>query len=464
MEASALRAGRAVGPPRLVLRAAGDERLIARIRAGDDRAFEILFERYERPLLSFCRHMLGRRDEAEDAVQQAFLSAFTALRRSGREINVRPWLFTIARNQCLSMLRARRDPVPLEDAEPAVEGLSAEVARREDLRFLLADLAALPEDQRAALVLAELGALAHDEIAAVLGCRREKVKALVFQARSTLGSAREARETPCAEIREQLATLTGGALRRAGLRRHVRDCDGCRAFGGEVRRQRREMAVLLPVVPGVGLKAGVLAGTGISSSVAAGAVGGTAAGAGGFGAALLGLGTTKLAVSGLIVAGLGAGGVTAAGELSDHHSGAVPAASPSLTTSPATPGRAVRQGTALLAAPRAGSTTEGVAAGLVGARPTAPGRSELAPGQAGRRAPGRSATKPSGPRGPQRDTSPGRSGTSPGSSGATPSTPPGSGGEPSQRGQEDAANGKRRIPGARAPRASAPVKPGEALS
>ncbi|MGI8512379.1 MAG: RNA polymerase sigma factor [Solirubrobacteraceae bacterium] len=125
MEASALRAGRALGPPRLVLRAAGDERLIARIRAGDDRAFEILFERYERPLLSFCRHMLGRREEAEDAVQQAFMSAFAALRRSERDINVRPWLFTIARNQCLSMLRARRDSVPLEDAEPAFECLSA---------------------------------------------------------------------------------------------------------------------------------------------------------------------------------------------------------------------------------------------------------------------------------------------------------------------------------------------------
>ena len=79
-------------------------------------------------------------------------------------------------------------------------------------------------------MLSELGDLSHDEIAEVLGVRRDKVKALVFQARESLAGWRAARETPCAEIREQLATLRGGALRRATLRRHLARCPGCRAF------------------------------------------------------------------------------------------------------------------------------------------------------------------------------------------------------------------------------------------
>ena len=108
--------------------------------------------------------------------------------------------------------------------EPSTEHLSSAVQRRQDLRDLLADVAALPDDQRAALVLAEVGAVPHDEIATVLGVPRAKVKALVFQARSSLIASRKARDTPCAEIRPQLASLRDGALRRTTLRRHLRDC------------------------------------------------------------------------------------------------------------------------------------------------------------------------------------------------------------------------------------------------
>ncbi|MDQ4041822.1 MAG: sigma-70 family RNA polymerase sigma factor, partial [Actinomycetota bacterium] len=216
MEAHALRArahgGR--GTPGALRRIASDERLVASVRAGDDRAFEALFERYQRPILSFCRHMLGSREEAEDAAQQAFLSAYNGIRAGDRELQLRPWLYTIARNHCLSQLRARREQSSLEDAEPSVEGLASEVQRRADLREVLRDLARLPEDQRAALVLSELGDLSHDEIAGVLDCPKGKVKALVFQARSSLAASRQARDTSCAEIREQLATLSGGALRR----------------------------------------------------------------------------------------------------------------------------------------------------------------------------------------------------------------------------------------------------------
>ena len=141
---------------------------------------------------------------------------------------------------------------------PGTDRLAAEVATREDLRTILADVAQLPDDQRAALVLTELGDVSHEEIARILVCPREKVKALVFQARSSLVATRVARETPCADIREQLANLRGGALRRTTLRRHLRDCPACSAFREQVRVQRRALGLLLPVAPGVGLRRMVL--------------------------------------------------------------------------------------------------------------------------------------------------------------------------------------------------------------
>src|SRR3712207_1164342 len=124
---------------------------------------------------------------------------------------------------------------------------------------MLADLQRLPDDQRAALVLSELGALSHEEIGVTLGVRKDKVKALVFQAREALASSRQAREADCREIQEQLAVLRGGALRRTQLRRHIEICPACAAFKAEVQRQRTAMAALLPVAPSAALKSGVFA-------------------------------------------------------------------------------------------------------------------------------------------------------------------------------------------------------------
>ncbi|HEY7623060.1 MAG TPA: sigma-70 family RNA polymerase sigma factor [Solirubrobacteraceae bacterium] len=265
-------------------RGRSDEALVARVRAGDDRAFELIFDRYHRGLLAFCARMLGAREEAEDALQHTFMAAYRALRATGGEIRLRAWLYTIARNRCLSVLRARREQVAFDEMRGATNGLAADVDRRAELRGLLADLERLPEEQRAALVLFELGDHSHDEIAEILGVPREKVKALVFQAREALAGWRRARETPCAEIREQLATLRGAALKRATLRRHVARCESCREFEAEVRRQRSAIGALLPIAPTAGFKAAVL------SSVLGG--GAAASGAGG-GAAVAGLGAAK---------------------------------------------------------------------------------------------------------------------------------------------------------------------------
>lgn len=321
-------------------RSAPDHRLVARVRAGDERAFEAIFDRYHRPLLAFCRHMLGSREEAEDALQHVFVSAHRHLVSRDEVVELRPWLYAIARNRCLSALRARRDAVALDDVpEPSVEGLSVagEVEQRQDLKEVLADLARLPDDQRAALVLSELGALSHDEIGAVLGVRRDKVKALVFQARESLAAYRAARGIDCREIREQLANLRGGALRRGPLRRHLETCEGCRGFRDEVRRQREAMALLLPVVPTIALKAKVIGAVTASSAsmpasigaaglaggaVSAGVSGGSAATGG-----LAGLGGSFVAKSLVVaaVAGTAGGGYVVVESVSGPRDSAPPA-------------------------------------------------------------------------------------------------------------------------------------------
>jgi len=286
---------------RRLLRLAGDDRLVAQIRRGSDAAFEVAFERHSPGILAFCRHMLGSREEAEDAVQHTFAAAYRDLQRGGdREIVLKPWLFTIARNRCLSMLRARHE-LPLGEAEVATAGLTEQVEQRAELRELLADIRRLPDEQRAALLLAEVGGLAQADIASVLGCEAARVKALVYRARSGLIARRNARELPCEQVREQLSELRGGSLRRTELQLHLRECPGCREFRAEVKRQRQMLAVALPVAPTLGLKSSVLGAVGIGSGAAA--AGGAAAGgaAVGSGAALAGV--AKVAAVAVIAAG-----------------------------------------------------------------------------------------------------------------------------------------------------------------
>ena len=284
--------------PARLLRLAGDQRLVEQARGGSTAAFEVLYDRHHRGVLTFCHHMLSSREEAEDAVQHTFIAAHRELVGTSKPIQLRPWLYAIARNRCLTMLRARRERPSDTIAELVTEPLAAEVQRREDMRELLRDVRQLPELQRGALVLAELGDVPHDEIAAVLDCPPQKVKSLVFQARSSLAASRDARETSCQDVRRLLASLGGGSLRRNVLRRHLRECGGCRDF----RHRLRALRTVLPVAPGAGMKEAVMAsalgGSGPAAVLAGGAV---CAG-----------GTGVLAAKALVAVAVAGGGGTAA--------------------------------------------------------------------------------------------------------------------------------------------------------
>jgi RNA polymerase sigma factor (sigma-70 family) len=299
----AAQANSPLSPPRWLLERLRDDQLVRIARRGEEAAFETIYDRYHRQLLAFCRHMLGSREDSEDALQHTFGAAFRELREPDREIHLRRWLYTTARNRCINTLRARRERPAEELDQVSTHGLSEEVERRAEIRHLVSDLKDLPENQRAALLLLEAGDLRHPEIAEVLDCDRQQVKAYVFQARSSLIASREAREVPCAEIREYVATATNGKLRRGWLRRHLRHCGGCREFANEVRRQRQALALVLPVAPSLGLKLSVLGKAGIGAGSSFG-------GAGGGGGLIASMGASGAAKA--LAIGLAATGVTVA--------------------------------------------------------------------------------------------------------------------------------------------------------
>jgi RNA polymerase sigma factor (sigma-70 family) len=292
-----------------------DERLVALARAGDEQAFERLYARYRTDLLAFCRHLTGQREDAEDAVQYTFYVTYREIVETTRPLDLRPWLFAVARNRCSSLLRRRRaQPTlrALDGREAATEPPPDELERREELRDLIRDLQALPEQQREALLLSEIADLRHAEIARIIGVSPAKVKALVFQARSSLTSTREARDADCEDIRQELATSSGGALRRRRLRRHVRWCAPCRAFEHALGEQRKGIAALVPLVGG---SVQAQLGSGLTSLGAAGGTGGASTLAGGLTGALVAAGVDgglKAAIAIVAVAGAGiaAAGVT----------------------------------------------------------------------------------------------------------------------------------------------------------
>jgi RNA polymerase sigma factor (sigma-70 family) len=312
-----------------------DRLLVARVASGDDQAFEEILERYGPALLSFCAHMLGSREWGEDALQLTFVAAYKALRRGQCDGALRPWLYAIARNRCLSELRARRE-IPDSDRvsadRPTIDDPASLFARREQLREIVEDIQRLPTDQRAALVLFELGDHSHEEIATVLGVRRDKVKALIFQAREGLYRGRSARESACSDIRELLANARGNPPARGLVRAHVDRCAPCQEFEREVRRQRAALALVLPVALSGNLKALVLSSAVSHSSVAAGGAAVTGAGGAGSvaGATAAGSGSATLAGSGLgasaAATATGSGSAVGGGAVAAAGSGAVAAA------------------------------------------------------------------------------------------------------------------------------------------
>jgi RNA polymerase sigma factor (sigma-70 family) len=303
-----------------LLKLQGDAKLIAMARSGNAGAFETIVDRYQSRLLAFCRQMLRSNEDAEDVLQEVFVSAYRAMLADEREINLRPWLYRIARNRCLNHLRKptadaheSMDMVPIVEAATTAE----KVSNREEFRQLLTDVGKLPETQRTALLLREMDAMSYEEIAAAMEASVPSVKSLLVRARISLAEASQARQLTCGEVRLELAEAAEGLRKVSGpVRRHVRDCDECADFRSQVRSNDKVMAALFPAGALVALKGFILSklGFGGASGGASASAAGGGAGAAGASAGAAATGAGAVSSVGAAIGGSGAaGGIGAVG-------------------------------------------------------------------------------------------------------------------------------------------------------
>ena len=194
-----------------------DARLVALVRAGQERAFEVLVKRYRKPLLAYAQRILGRDAHAEDAVQQALLHAWIALQANAEVDEVGPWLFRIVRNTAVSSLRRRSyECVELNQAIDAVSPRD-EAELRVMWGETVASLAALPELQRKAIVLTALDGKSQGQAAAALGVTDGAVRGLVYRARAALRAAAAALlPLPSTELAGGGSVGAGGVLVKGG--------------------------------------------------------------------------------------------------------------------------------------------------------------------------------------------------------------------------------------------------------
>src|SRR6478609_4809266 len=230
------------------LRLRRESTLRSRAARGDAAAFSAVYDKHHQALYRYCRSILRHEEDAQDALQSTMAKAFAALQTEQRDIDLKPWLFRIAHNEAISILRRRRETDELGDV-PEFSPMEDRVFEREELRNLQLDLADLPDRQRAALVLRELNGLSHAEIAAVLETTPSTVKHTIFEARNALFACREGREMGCHDVRRLLSDGDGRILRGRGIRAHLRSCPDCRLFQADLQRRPVALKLLAPPLP-----------------------------------------------------------------------------------------------------------------------------------------------------------------------------------------------------------------------
>jgi RNA polymerase sigma factor (sigma-70 family) len=224
-----------------------DERLARHAAARDDRAFSVLYKRHESALLAYCRSITREPEDARDALQSAMASAYAAIPARVPGGPVRAWLFKIAHNEAIDLLRRRRDELPLADADlTLVPSAADQTTQREAAHEALAEVAQLPPRQRGALVMRELHGLGYDEIATALSVSEVNARQLVFAARTGVADSRAGRNLPCEFVRDAIEAGDRRAQRRRRLRAHLRSCDDCRAYAKVSRPAGRRAALALP--------------------------------------------------------------------------------------------------------------------------------------------------------------------------------------------------------------------------
>src|SRR3954463_876499 len=229
-----------------------DERLVSIAKDGDERAFEILYERHAPAILRYCRSLLRSTQEAEDVKQEVFVLAISALRRGAEPDAFRPWLYRTPPNACMSHLRMRRPLLVADNGVLVGPAAAAEPVgdHREELRQLLDDIGRLPDVQRGALLLREMDGFSYEQVGEVLGLPLSTVRASIFRARRTLQGLAQARDADCEVIQSELAELADRRGRRGRhITSHLTVCSSCRDFRDGLRRRPTVLGGIAPAGP-----------------------------------------------------------------------------------------------------------------------------------------------------------------------------------------------------------------------
>jgi RNA polymerase sigma factor (sigma-70 family) len=433
---------RGIGPaiPRLL----GDERLARLAAAGDERAFAAIYRRYGEDLQRYCQAIIGNPHDAADAVQNTMVSALRALPGEARDVALKPWLYRVAHNESISLLRRRRPGVELDPDQLTVPAADTDAETTERLRQLVSDLGQLADRQRSALVLRELSGLSFAEIGASLGCSAAAARQLVYETRLALQEMADGREMDCEHARRAISERDGRILRGRRLRAHLHACERCADFRAGIADRRQDLAQLAPplALPGV---LGLIKGLGLGGGGAAGSAGAGAGAAAGASVAAksatavlaaAAIGTGAAQVSGVVdLPGLGDGGAAAERVGASPPAADRPAAAGAATGAPGVDGADGGRGAAIGSAKRrsgAPGERDGTSAGRADRRR---GRGHAPPSQAGtppregQTAPGQAQTPPRpGPAPGQIKAPPGQENVPPGQLSNPPGqleTPPG---------------------------------------
>ena len=159
-------------------------RLLHRAKSGDVAGFEGLLRIYEVRVARTALRLLGNRQDAQDAAQEAFLKLHQRISRIDGAGNLAGWLYRVTVNASYDILRKRRGAVPLDDARLSVESSAETSLSRDQQRKLVADaLRTLPDKERAAVALRDIEGLSTREVAAILGSSEATVRSQISSAR-----------------------------------------------------------------------------------------------------------------------------------------------------------------------------------------------------------------------------------------------------------------------------------------
>ena len=179
-----------------------DVQLMLDVKAGDEQSFELLLRKYRAPLVNFLYRMVRDSAAAEDLAQEVFLRVYRARKEYAPSAKFTTWMFRIATNLALNSVRDNRHrkmeisvdrtAETIDDDQRAIEvpdrtpSVEQQLVARSRSEMVLRAIHALPEKQRAAVLLHKYQELDYDEIARILECSDSALKSLLFRAYETL--------------------------------------------------------------------------------------------------------------------------------------------------------------------------------------------------------------------------------------------------------------------------------------